>query len=88
MSKTTISGKSSYETTDIDLAAFLVSEGHSQLVCVRREGHKNYFVLSSVPASEIISQFVNNRITVKPMSLLETRRRLVTAMHIGTDNNH
>ena len=69
-----------YETSDVDIAAFLISEGISSLVETRSTGNKRYFVLSPAPEGSIISDFINNNITVRPAGLLATRKRLITSM--------
>jgi hypothetical protein len=71
---------STYETSDIDIASFLIAEGHSELVGFKPNGQKQYFILSPKPDPSVISEFVNDRISVKPAGLLDTRRRLVTAL--------
>jgi hypothetical protein len=74
----------SYETTDLIIASFLISEGHSTLRGIRSEGRKRYFVLSPIPDPEIIADFVNDKVKVRPARLFDMRRRLVIAMQTGT----
>ena len=69
-----------YETTDIDIASYLIAEGHSALIGFVDRGSKKAFLLSPKPDSGIISDFVNDLIQIKPARLLDTRRRLVTAL--------
>ena len=70
-----------FETTDLDLASFLVSAKHSTFQGIRQDGRKRVFVLSPIPDEDVISQFVNDDvINIRPARLFDTRRRMVNAL--------
>lgn len=77
-----LSTNDQFPTSDLDIASYLLCEGHCTLQNIQERGHKRYFILAPRPNPSVINNFVNNQVTIHLAAFLDARRKLITAMQV------